>query len=137
MWLQGRFKDEDRPDRLGAILDLLNDGMAVRLSIQEAKVGALDGSTRLQEIAAEYRESMTVRVVEAGNEDDPDRPFRVLQGGGLEYRVRGEVISHYRDGDLLYEKRLPFVERILRRAAVQLRKARLALARRNANKIDR
>ena len=33
---------------------------------------------------------MPVRIVEAGNYLDPDRPFRVLLAAGEEHRVAGE-----------------------------------------------
>jgi hypothetical protein len=93
LWLQGGLEDDDRPDRLGAVVDLLPAGVSVRLSIQEAEAGAFDRSPRLQQIAAAYRESMPVRVVEAGQVLDADRPYRVLLDQGMEQRVSGETIE--------------------------------------------
>jgi hypothetical protein len=125
LWLEGGLEESDRPDRLGAIVDLLEAGMGVRLSIQEAEPGAFDRNPRLGEIAASYRESMPVRVVEAGRFRDADRPFRVLLAGGEEHRVHGESVEVFRAGDRIEERRLPWAERVVRRVAVLYRAWRL------------
>jgi hypothetical protein len=125
LWLQGGFREEDRPDRLGAVVDLLTEGATTRLSIQEASPGAFDRSLRLREIADEYRALMPVRVVEAGAVLDPDRPFRVLLADGEEHRVRGERIERYLDGERLGEHRMPWLERMVRRCAIWIRSRRL------------
>ena len=125
LWLQGGLEEGDRPDRLGAVMDLVTQGGATRFSIQEARSGAFDGSPRLAAIAAQYRESMPVRIVEAGNVLDPDRPFRVLLPGGEEQRVRGETIELYRDGVAIAAKRMPWLERVVRRLAIRLRARRV------------
>ncbi|MBW2396517.1 MAG: YkgJ family cysteine cluster protein [Deltaproteobacteria bacterium] len=125
LWLQGGLDDADRPDRLDAVIDILTEGLTTRLSIQEAAPGAFDGSARLQEIANAHRSSMPVRVVEAGNVLDPDRPFRVLLANGEEQRVLGERIELYRDGQKIGERHLPWLDRWARRLAVHFRKRRV------------
>lgn len=125
MWLQGGFHEDDRPDRLGAVVDLLTEGASTRLSIQEASPGAFERSSRLREIADAYREMMPVRVVASGAVLDPDRPFRVLLAGGEEHRVHGERIERYRDGEKLGEHRLPWLDRQVRRLAIWVRSWRV------------
>lgn len=125
LWLRGRFEDEDRPDRSGGIVDLLSEAGGARLSIQEVAPGAFDASPRLQAIAARYRESMPVRIVEAGRIDDPDRPFRVLLPGGEEQRVEGDRIEVFRNGVRVERRRMPWLERTARRVAIHLRRRKL------------
>jgi len=125
LWLQGRFDEADRPDRIGGIVDLLSDARGPRLSIQETEPGAFDASPRLQAIAAESRESMPVRVVLAGRVDDPDRPFRVLLPGGEEQRVEGERVEVFRNGVRTETRRMPWLDRWGRRLAIHLRRRRL------------
>ena len=129
LWLKGGLGDDDRPDRLDAVIDILSQGMTTRLSIQEAKPGAFDASPRLQQIAEEFRVSMPVRIVAADNILDPDRPFRVLLPGGEEQRVRGEVIEILRDGELVEVRRQPWLDRMVRRLTIALRRLRVARAR--------
>jgi Fe-S-cluster containining protein len=125
LWLKGGFEEEDRPDRLGAVVDILTTGGSTRLGIQEARPGAFDASPRLREIAQLYRETMPVRIVEAGNVTDPDRPFRLLLANGEEQRVRGEWIDVYRNGERVAQRRFPWLQRQLRRLGVALRARRL------------
>jgi hypothetical protein len=129
LWLSGGLADDDRPDRLAAVIDILSQGMTTRLSIQEAEPGAFDASPRLRQIAEEFRVSMPVRIVAAGNVLDPDRPFRVLLPGGEEQRVRGEVIEILRDGKLVEERRQPWLDRMVRRLTIAVRRLRVAGAR--------
>ncbi len=136
LWLSGGLEPGDRPDRLGAVVDLLRDGAEPRIGIQEAEPGAFDRSPRLREIAERYRESMPVRVVPPGAVLDPDRPFRVLLPGGVEHRVRGDRIEIFRDGVAVGERRLPWLERWLRRAWNDLRGLRIARARRHRHRIE-
>ena len=63
LWLQGGLGAADRPDRLGAVLDLVTEGETSRLVVHEERRGALERSPRLQEIVAEWRESLPVRVI--------------------------------------------------------------------------
>ena len=126
LWVSGGLTDEDRPDKLGAVVDILTLGAETRLSIQEARPGAYDTSARLQEIAAQYRESMPVRVVEAGNFLDPDRPFRVMLARGEEHRVSGEWTTIQRPGEAPTRHRLPLPARLARRAAIWFRQRRIA-----------
>jgi len=125
LWLQGGLDAGDRPDQLGAVMDLVTEGGATRFVVQEAHPGAFDATPRLAEIAAHYRESMPVRIVEAGNVLDPDRPYRVLLPSGEEQRVRGETIELYRDGARVGELRMGWIERMARRLAVRFRTRRV------------
>jgi hypothetical protein len=130
LWLRGRLDDADRPDRLGAVLDLASRGGLPELVIHEAAPGAFDGSARLREIAEAYRGSMPVRMHEYGEALDPDRRFRVLLPGGEEQRVAGERVELWRDGARIAERRLPWLERLLRRGALAWRRLRLRRHRR-------
>ena len=65
LWLAGGLDPGDRPDRLGAVLDVATEGGVTRLRVHEARPGAYDGSPRLREIVARYRESMPVRIADA------------------------------------------------------------------------
>jgi hypothetical protein len=127
-WLEGRFREDDRPDRLGAVVDFSPRGASFDLVIIEALPGAFDASPRLQEIANSHRESMPVRISDTLRVDDADRPFRVLLPAGEEQRVEGEHIQIFRDGQLAEERRLPFMERQVRACFVGLRRLRLRLA---------
>lgn len=118
LWLQGGLEDGDRPDRTGGIVDLEPGGLGARLSIRELRAGAFDQSPALQAIAARHREEMPVRVILHGDPNDPDRPFRVLQSGGLEHRVTGERIEIWRDGRHVAVQRLGWAERLGRRVSL-------------------
>lgn len=125
LWLRGKLEDTDRPDKLGAVLDLLPVGGGLRLSIRQARPDAFETSPRLQEIAAEFRNSMPVRITDVDDVLDPDRPFRVLLADGEEQRVGGELISIVRDGEVVEIRRLPWLERWVRRIALRWRAASL------------
>ena len=125
LWLKGSFRDADRPDLLDAVVDLVPEGGLVVLAIRQARPGAYDDSVRLQEIAAEFRQSMPVRITDVEDVLNADRPFRVLLPDGTEQRVSGEQISIYRDGELVEERRLSWLERIARNALVKLRQFKL------------
>ncbi|MGE4649945.1 MAG: YkgJ family cysteine cluster protein [Myxococcota bacterium] len=128
-WLEGRFRDADRPDRLGALVDFAPRGADLELVIVEAHAGAFEGSLRLREIAADHRENLVVRVSDTLDAEDPDRPYRLLMAGGVEHRVRGERVSILREGLPISEMRLPWLERQVRRLLVAWRRWRLSRAR--------
>jgi len=126
LWLQGGLQDDERPDRTGGIVDLETTGVGLRLAIREAWRGAFDASPALQSIAARYREQMPVRISDAEDVMNPDRPFRVLLAGGVEHRVEGERIDIRHEGRLVERRRLPWAERWARRLANGWRERRLA-----------
>jgi hypothetical protein len=122
LWLAGGLEAGDRPDRLGAVVDLVSDGPTVRLEIREARPGAFEGSARLQAIAARYRRSMPVRISDVGDVLDADRPFRLLMPDGEEHRVAGEWREVVRASGETERLRLPWAERWARRALLALRR---------------
>jgi Fe-S-cluster containining protein len=126
LWLQGGLEDDERPDRTGGIVDLEATGAGVRLAIRESRRGAFDESPPLQAIAERYRDQMPVRISDAEDVMNPDRPFRVLLAEGLEQRVEGERLEIFRDGLLVETRRLPWAERWARRLANAWRAKRLA-----------
>jgi hypothetical protein len=130
LWLSGALEDADRPDRLGAVLDLASRGGLPELVVHEREPGAFDASPRLREIAERYRASMPVRVLGSEGVLDPDRPFRLLLPGGEEQRIAGDRIEVWRDGARVGTRRAPWLERAVRRAAQALRWLRLTPHRR-------
>lgn len=135
LWLRGGLELEDRPDRLGAVVDVLTEGASPRISIQEARPGAFDASPRLQAIAERFRQTLPVRVVPPGNVLEPDRPFRVLLPGGEEQRIAGDRVWILRDGRPVAERGLPWLERVARRLRNRWRRARIDRARRNRERL--
>ena len=125
LWLQGGLEDDERPDRTGGIVDLESTGIGVQLSIREVRRGAFDESPALQSIAERYRNEMPVRISDAEDVMNPDRPFRVLLPDGEEQRVSGDRIEVYRDGQLAEERVLPWAERIGRRVSLWWRSRKL------------
>jgi hypothetical protein len=107
LWLSGGLDPEDRPDRLGAVLDVATEGLVTKLRVHEAAPGAYTGSARLREIVARYRESMPVRISDVSRAGDPAAPVRFEGARELERR------------------RLPWLERGLRRLALAWRAHRL------------
>jgi hypothetical protein len=91
LWLGGGLRDDDRPDALGAVLDVVSQGASVWLEIREARPGAFERSARLREIAGEYRQSMPVRISDTADVLDPERRFRVLPAGRRGAPRRGRV----------------------------------------------
>jgi len=130
LWLQGKLDDADRPDQLGAVLDLVTAGAETRLEVHLAEPGAFERSPRLRAIVERHRASMPVRLLDVGDVLDADRPYRVLRPGGEELRVAGERVTRLRDGRVVEERRLPWLERAVRRAALAWRRRRLAHFRR-------
>jgi hypothetical protein len=125
LWLSGSLEESDRPDRLGAVLSLTTEAETPTLFVHEARRGAFDASPRLQQIANVWRESMPVRVANSESVMDPDRPQRVLLPGGEEHIVVADRVSVRRPGRPDEERRLPLLDRSLRRASIALRRAYL------------
>jgi len=125
LWLQGKLEDGDRPDRLGAVLSLTTEGETPTLFVHEARTGAFDASPRLQEIAGRFREALPVRVSDSDDVLDSDRPIRVLLAGGVEHRIDGNRIVVHRPGAPPEERRLPLLDRGLRRIILALRRVAL------------
>jgi len=125
LWLAGSLEESDRPDRLGAVLSLTTEGEMPSLFVHEARPGVFDESPRLQEIAAGWRESLPVRISDSQRVMDPDRPQRVLLPGGEEHLVAGDRITLRRPGRPDEVRRRPWLDRVLRRAVISLRRAYL------------
>ena len=114
LWLQGGLEDDERPDATGGIVDLETAGIGLRLAIREARPGIFGDSPALQAIAERYRSSMPVRITDAQDVMDPDRPFRVLLADGVEQRVAGDRIDVYRAGVLVESRKLSWLDRTAR-----------------------
>jgi hypothetical protein len=125
LWLRGRLREEDRPDRLGAVVDLVPAGVGLRLSIRQMAPGLYDASPRLQEIASEFRELMPVRITDVADVLDPERPFRILLANGEEQIVAGDTVTLLRDGVEIETQRIPWPERLARRIVLRWRGFRL------------
>ena len=113
-WLEGAFEDTDRPDQLGAVLDLQTRGDSVRLVVRQRDAGALARSARLQEIVSEVRRSMPVEIRDVDDVLAADRPYRVLQPDGDELEIEGDRVRVRREGQLVSDQRAPWLERRLR-----------------------
>lgn len=122
LWLSGSLDEEDRPDRLGAVLSLASEGAIPTLFVHEAEVGSFDASPRLQRIAARFRETVPVRISAAQDVMNADRPYRVLLSDDVEHRVSGDRVVVYRAGARAEVHRLPWIERGLRRVVLALRR---------------
>ena len=125
LWLSGGLDPEDRPDRLGAVLDVATEGSVTRLRVHEAWRGAYAGSPRLREIVASYRESMPVRLSDVSRAGDPEAPVREFGPAGTELRIEGDWIVRLEGERELGRSRLPWLERGLRRVALAWRARRL------------
>lgn len=117
-WLQGGLEEDDRPDRLGAVIDLRTASGTPVLEIRQAMPESFERSPRLREIAESFRAIHPVRISDVANVMDPEREYRLLLPGGEEQRVRGDTIEVWRDGALRETRRRPWLERVLRRVAV-------------------
>ena len=102
----------------GGIVDLETMGIGLRLGIRMRKLDEFDGASKLLAIAERYRSEMPVRLSDADDVMNPDRPFRVLLPEGVEHRIFGERIEVYRAGVLVEEKTLPWAERWGRRVSI-------------------
>ena len=125
LWLQGKLDEQDRPDRLGAVVDLVSQAGVAHLLIREAERGAFERSPRLQAIAERFREAVPVRIADDRDSTDPDAPFRLLLAGGLERRVAGDRVTELRNGEVVSERRLAAFERFARRVRSRWRAWRL------------
>jgi Fe-S-cluster containining protein len=125
LWLQGKLDAEDRPDRLGAVLDLVHEGGGALLAIREAKPGATDANPRLAAIAARYREAMPVRITRAADALASDAPVRTLLAGGEEIVATGDVVVRLRKGAPPERTRAPRLERALRRLQLAWQRRRI------------
>jgi hypothetical protein len=126
LWLGGGLRGDDRPDRLGAVLDVVAQGGSTWLEIREARPGVFEGSVRLQEIAAEFRRSMPVRVGDTADVLDAERRFRVLLPEGEERLVEGDWTTVRKPGIGDRRLRLPFFERWARNLTLRWRRRRLS-----------
>lgn len=126
LWLRGGLEESDRPDGLGALLDLSLASGAPRLEIREATPGAFERSPRLREIAEAWRRDMPVRVTGPEHRDDAEAPARWLLPGGEEQEVAGDRVRTYRKGRLVAERRAPRLERLLRRLVLARRRRRVS-----------
>ena len=130
-WLKGSFGEADRPDRIGAVLDFVSSGATVQLEIHESEPGSFDRQPRLQEIAEGARASMPVRIRDSRDVLDADRPFLLLLPNGENHRVSGEwseVTSPPKvsgEPEVVVRRRLPLLERSLRRLILKVRRWRL------------
>lgn len=124
-WLQGRFKAGDRPDQLGAVLDVAPQVGLPVLWIHEATVGCFDASPRLQEIAEECRATMEVRISTAADVMNAGRPARVLLPRQEEHRIVGDRLTVLRGGEVVSDRRLPLLDRCLRRISLAWSRWRL------------
>ena len=132
LWLQGGLEAGDRPDRLGAVLDLLTEAGTTHLAVRLASPGAFERSPRLRAIAERYRSFLPVRITDTVDVMDPDAPVRLLLPDGEEQRVEGEWVSVFRDGRFVERRRLPVPQRLARRVLLRLSRWRLARAQRRA-----
>lgn len=128
LWLQGGLEEPDRPDLVGAVLDLVREAAVVRLEIRQDRPGRFDDSPRLAEIAEQYRGSMPVRITDVEAVMDGDHPYRVLLPDGQEHRVRGEWTEIHRPGRAPERRRLSWIERWVRRGMLNWRRLRLRRA---------
>jgi hypothetical protein len=125
LWLAGGLDEGDRPDRLGAVLDIATEGLVTRLRVHEARPGAYERSPRLREIVDRYRASMPVRISDVSRAGDPEAPVRELGPEGVELRIEGDWVVRFVDGREQQRRRLPWLERRLRRLALAWRAHRL------------
>jgi hypothetical protein len=76
---------------------------------------------------------MPVRITDAEDVTNPDRPFRVLLADGIEHRLAGERIELIREGVLIEERGLPWAERLGRRVSIGARRLSMWWANRAQN----
>jgi hypothetical protein len=126
LWLRGGLEDGDRPDRLGAVVDVDPGGGAPFLAIRQSRPGVFDASPRLQAIAAAYRESLPVHVTDVEDVMDPERPLRILLPGGEEQQVEGDVLTLLRHGHVVERRRLSWLGSRARRLLQRWRALRIA-----------
>lgn len=125
LWRQGGLEDDERPDMIGGIVDLETVGVGLRLGIRLRERGLFERSSKLMAIAERYRSEMPVRITDAEDVMNADRPFQVLLPEGLSHRIEGERIDICRDGVLIEQRRLPWAERWARRFSIWQRNRKL------------
>jgi Fe-S-cluster containining protein len=125
LWRQGGLEDDERPNATGGIVDLETVGVGLRLGIRVEKRGDFERSPKLDAIARRYRNEMPVRITDAEDVMNPDRPFQVLLPEGVLHRVEGKRIDVYRDDVLIDQIVLPWAERWFRRVSIWWRNHRL------------
>jgi Fe-S-cluster containining protein len=125
LWRQGGLEDDERPDATGGVVDLETVGIGLRLGIRLQKLEQFERSPKLLAIAERYRSEMPVRISDAEDVMNPDRPFEVLLPEGVSHRVEGARIDVYHDGVLIEERVLPWAERWARQALIWWRNLRL------------
>jgi hypothetical protein len=124
LWLQGGLEEGDRPDRLGAVLDLVTRAGQPHLSVREAEPGATGRSVRLRGIVERFRSALPVRVSDCRDAHDPDAPFRLLLPGGEERRVAGDRVTRLLPDAPAEERRLPASQRLARRLRTRYQRFR-------------
>jgi Fe-S-cluster containining protein len=125
LWLSGGLEETDRPDLLGAILDVATEGLITRLRVHEATPGAYERSARLREIVEAHRGAMPVRIHDVSRAGEPGAPMRELGAAGVELRIEGDVVTRLEGGRVVERRRLPWLERGLRRLALAWRARKL------------
>jgi hypothetical protein len=125
-WLGGAFDEEDRPDRLGAVLDLVPRGDSIRLVIRQVDPGAMARSPRLREIADEMRSSMPVEIRDVANVLDPDHPFTVLQPDGQDLLIAGDLVEVREGGRVVARQRKPWLDRAVSGIAARIESFKLS-----------
>jgi hypothetical protein len=128
LWREGGLPEADRPDSLGAVLDIVSTGPTVQLEIRQARRGAFAASERLQSIAAELGASMPVRISDVADVMNPDAPFEMRLPDGEVHRVAGEWTEVTRPGKPPERRRLPLPERLLRGMILWAKRVKLARA---------
>jgi len=125
LWLTGGLDAADRPDRLGAVLDLVGEGHESRLRVHEAHPGAYAASPRLQAVVARFRASMPVRISDVSRPMDPNAPVRELFPDGSERVVEGDSVTWLRPGQAPERREHSWLPRALRRVRDRFRAWRL------------
>lgn len=136
LWLSGGLRESDRPDRLGAVVDVVADGSLVRLEIRSLLPGAFESSPRLAAIAEKYRSSMPVRITDVEDVLNPDHAYRVLLPGGEEHRIEGDRTAIQRPGQPVEYRRLSVFERAFRGVLLGLRRLRIRRSRSGPRRVE-
>jgi hypothetical protein len=109
------------------VLSLATEGATPTLFVHEGEAGAFEANPRLREIAERFRATVPVRISAAEDVMNPDRPYRVLLADGVEHRVAGDRVEVFEGGVRTHVRRLPLIERGLRRAVLVLRRGYLRI----------
>jgi len=125
LWRQGGLEEDERPDATGGIVDLESVGVGLRLGIRLRERGHFERSPMLLAIAERYRSEMPVRITDAEDVMNPDRPFQVLLPEGVSHRVEGTRVDIYHDGVLVEQRVLGWADRWARRVSIWWRNRRL------------